>query len=248
MPGRAMLILLLLILGNSVFAQFDPEMVFVQGGTFRMGSNLGVEDERPVHKVILDDFYIGKYEITQAQWKLIMPEDTNKCYFDGCANWPVERVNWYNVQEFIVRLNQKTQMDFRLPTEAEWEYAAKGGGFSRGFKYSGSNTVENVAWKNGNSGNVSHQVGTRRPNELGIFDMSGNVFEWCEDWYAPGYYQTSPVENPLGPESGVARVIRGGSWFHDNSGLRVTDRESGNPGFRYGYIGFRLCRSAAKTQ
>lgn len=245
-PGY--ILVFLLTITSSVFSQVVPEMVFVQGGKFKMGSNIGSEDERPVHEVTLDDFYIGKYEVTQAQWRMIMDQDTNKRYHHDCDNCPVERVNWYNVREFIEKLNQKTQMNYRLPTEAEWEYAARGGSSSRGFKFSGSNIPETVAWKDGNAGNMTHLVGTKRPNELGIFDMTGNVFEWCADWYYVGYYQSSPAKNPQGPKGGGQRVMRGGSWFFDKSGLRATDRESGNPEFRYGYVGFRLCRSATSMR
>ncbi len=248
MQRSGIILVLLLTFIISGLSQLSPEMVFVRGGKFLMGSNLGGEDERPVHEVFLNDFYIGKFEVTQAQWKWIMDQDTNKRYFEGCGNCPVERVNWYNVVEFIEKLNQKMQLNYRLPTEAEWEYAAKGGHLSRKFKFSGSNSVEKVAWKDGNSGNMTHPVGMKRPNELDIFDMSGNVFEWCSDWYSPDYYQVNHSVDPTGPEVGTSRVIRGGSWFFDHSGLRVTDRESGNPGFRYGYVGFRLCRSASKNQ
>jgi formylglycine-generating enzyme required for sulfatase activity len=222
----------------------DPEMVFVKGGKFKMGSNLGVKDEQPVHDVFLDDFYIGKFEITQEQWKWIMADDTNKRFFEGCGICPVERVSWYNVMEFIEKLNRKTGLNYRLPTEAEWEYAAKGGALSKGYKYSGSNSIDSIAWKDGNSGNTVHPVGRKKPNELGIFDMTGNIFELCSDWYSPTWYQVSGKVNPTGPAVGNARVMRGGSWFHDHTGLRVTERESGNPTFRYGYVGFRLCRSA----
>lgn len=221
------------------------DMVFVQGGKFKMGSNLGSEDERPVHEVVVDDFFIGKYEITQKQWRLIMDRDTNKCYFKGCDSCPVERVGWYNVQEFIKKLNEKTGQAYRLPTEAEWEYAARGGTLSKGYKYSGSNADVSVAWKVGTSNMRTHIIGRKKPNELGIYDMSGNVFEWCSDWYSPTWYQVSTKEDPVGPDGGTFRVIRGGSWFYDYAGLRVTDRESANPYFRYGYVGFRLCRSAA---
>ena len=221
-------------------------MIFVQGGKFKMGSTLGGNDERPVHEVVLNDFFIGKFEITQKQWKLIMDQDTNKRYFEGCDSCPVERVSWYNAVEFIGKLNEKTQMNYRLPTEAEWEYAARGGALSKGYKFSGSNADISVAWKVGTSNRMTHPVGQKKPNELGIYDMSGNVFEWCADWYSPAWYQVSPKDNPTGPATGVFRVIRGGSWFYDHAGLRVTDRESANPSFRYGYIGFRLCRSAVE--
>jgi formylglycine-generating enzyme len=222
----------------------SPEMVFVRGGKFRMGSTSGGKDEQPVHEVVLDDFFIGKYEITQSQWKQIMETDTNKRFFEGCGICPVERVTWYNVQEFIKILNERTGLVYRLPTEAEWEYAATGGQLSKGYKYSGSNSIDSVAWKDGNSGGMVHPVGRKKPNELGIYDMSGNIFEWCSDWYSPDWYAISVKKNPQGPEYGSTRVMRGGSWYHDHTGLRVTERESGNPVIRYGYVGFRLCRSA----
>ncbi|MEI6456252.1 MAG: SUMF1/EgtB/PvdO family nonheme iron enzyme [bacterium] len=223
-----------------------PEMIFVQGGKFHMGSILGGEDEKPVHEVDLPDFYIGKFEITQAEWRMVMDQDTSKRFFEGCDSCPVERVSWYNVQEFIKKLNERTNMNYRLPTEAEWEYAARGGSRSKGYKYSGSNSDVSVAWKVGNSGNSTHQVGRKRANELGIYDMTGNIFEWCSDWYSPTWYQVCPRHNPAGPADGVSRVIRGGSWYYDYAGLRTTDRESANPNYRYGYIGFRLCRSVSE--
>ena len=227
----------------------NPAMVFVHGGKFKMGSTIGGSDEKPVHEVVLDDFYMGRFEVTQIQWRQIMDQDTNKCYFEGCDSCPVERVSWYNVQEFIRKLNEKTQMNFRLPSEAEWEFAARGGMYSKRYKYSGSNTDSEVAWKVGNSGSRTHPVGRKKPNELGIYDMTGNVFEWCADWYAPAWYKVTTENNPTGPVEGVHRIIRGGSWFYDHAGLLSADRESANPSFRYGYIGFRLCRSAAnRTQ
>ena len=225
-----------------------PEMVFVHGGKFKMGSNMGSVDELPIHEVILDDFFLGKFEITQQQWRQIMDQDTNKCYFEGCDSCPVERVSWFNVQEFIEKLNGLTKMNYRLPTEAEWEYAARGGLFSKGYKYSGGNSDVSVAWKVGISHTMTHPSGRKKPNELGIYDMSGNVFEWCADWYSTTWYQDSPKTNPAGPPGGVFRVIRGGSWFYDHAGLRVSDRESANPSFRYGYIGFRLCRSSINSK
>lgn len=236
--------LFLSVLEFAIAQEFSPEMVFVQGGSFKMGWNLGCEDERPVHEVVLNDFFIGKYEVTQTEWKMIMDQDTNKNYFEGCRLCPVERVSWYNVQEFIQKLNKKTSMNYRLPTEAEWEYAARGGSASKGYRYSGSNTDISVAWKVGASDQKTHPVGLKKPNELGIYDMSGNVFEWCSDWYSSTWYLVSPKSNPKGADAGDFRVIRGGSWFYDNSGLRISDRGSANPAYRYGYIGFRLCHSA----
>lgn len=221
-----------------------PDMVFVQGGKFSMGSKLGGRDEQPVHDVVLQDFYIGRYEVTQREWKMIMSADTNMRYFEGCDSCPVERVSWFNIQEYIARLNEKTKSDYRLPSEAEWEFAARGGTLSKNFKYSGSNTDSIAGWIVGQSKAMTHCVGLKQPNELGIFDMTGNVFEWCADWYSATWYQVSPKDDPTGPAEGTFRVIRGGSWFYDYSGLRVTDRESSNPSYRYGYVGFRLCRSA----
>ena len=220
-----------------------PEMIFVAGGPFQMGSLLDVPDERPIHEVILDDFYIGKYEITQKLWDDIMGPDDHDNYIMGCPFCPVERVSWYNVREFLKKLNEKTGMNFRLPTEAEWEYAARGGKYSKRYIYSGSDTADAVAWRDGNAEGRSQPVGEKRPNELGICDMSGNVWEWCSDYYSQDYYMVSPRINPQGPSTGTFRVIRGGSWFHDRTGLRVSDRDKANPEFRYGYLGFRVCRS-----
>ncbi len=233
----------------------EPEMVFVKGGKFKMGTVTGGGDDQPVHDVVLDDFYIGKFEVTQQQWRTIMDQDTNKCYFEGCDSCPVERVSWYNVLEYIAKLNDTLKTNYRLPTEAEWEYAARGGTLSKGYKYSGSNSDEGVAWKvrssnamthpDGKKQSKTHPVGLKKPNELGIYDMTGNVFEWCNDWYSSSWYKISPKKGPEGPSEGTFKVIRGGSWFFDHAGLRTTDRESANPSYRYGYIGFRLCRSAS---
>ena len=244
---KSVTVLVFLCLSLDVVTAQTPshDMVFVQGGKFKMGSLFGAADEQPVHEVVVADFYIGRFEVTQFEWKMIMDNDTNRCYFEGCDSCPVERVSWYNVMEFIEKLNIKTGMNYRLPTEAEWEYAARGGTQSKGYKYSGSNSDDAVAWKVGISNAMTHPVGGKKPNELGICDMSGNVFEWCADWYSATWYQVSPKRNPTGPVEGEHRVIRGGSWFYDYAGLRVTDRESANPAFRYGYVGFRLCRPAS---
>lgn len=235
----------ILLLSFSLFSQdMNPEMVFVKGGNFMVGSKSGGYDEKPVHEVYLDDFYIGKYEVTQSEWYKVLPKDPSKRYFPGCDSCPVERVTWYQVQEFISTLNGLTGQNYRLPTEAEWEYAASGGTLSQRYKYSGSNKADSVAWTDGNAGNRVHPIGKKKPNELGIYDMSGNVFEWCSDWYSSYYYKLSSFENPGGPLEGEQKVMRGGSWFFDRSGVRIADRDKGNPDFRYGYVGFRLCRSA----
>lgn len=189
-------------------------MVYVSGGTFTMGgtSEQGSDaesDEKPTHNVTLSSYYICKYEVTQALWRAVM--GSNPSYFKG-DNLPVECVSWNDCQTFINRLNSYTGRNFRLPTEAEWEFAARGGNYSRHYKYSGSNYIGDVAWYDNNSGNRTHPVGTKQPNELGLYDMSGNVYEWCSDWY--GSYSSYSQSDPTGPNSGSGRVERGGSWIN----------------------------------
>jgi formylglycine-generating enzyme required for sulfatase activity len=224
--------------------RLNIQMVLVRGGTFTMGGTSeqgsdGDSDEKPTHRVTLSSFYIGKYELTQAQWKTVMGSNPNN--FKG-DNLPVEQVSWNDVQEFIRKLNVKTGKDYRLPTEAEWEYAARGGASSRGYKYSGSNNVGEVAWYWDNSGSKTHIVGTKASNELGIYDMSGNVWEWCSDWH--GAYSSSAQTNPTGPFSGSARVLRGGSCGLDAQLVRVPYRYFYTPGNRGDGLGFRLARSS----
>jgi formylglycine-generating enzyme required for sulfatase activity len=193
-------------------------------------------DERPVHQVTVSSFRIGKYEITQGQWKAVM--GNNPAYFSKGDNYPVENVSWEDAQEFIRQLNIKTGKNYRLPTEAEWEYAARGGNRSQGYKFSGSNNVNNVAWNAGNSGESTHPVGTKSPNELGIYDMSGNVWEWCGDWSAP--YSASAQTNPTGASSGSYRVLRGGCWRVGASDCRVSFRYDINRTDRYYSLGLRV--------
>jgi formylglycine-generating enzyme required for sulfatase activity len=218
------------------------EMVFVKGGTFNMGSNNGGDDEEPAHMVRLHDFYMGKYEVTQKQWREVMGASTtlsDPAYFKNCDNCPVEQISWNDVQEFIKKLNQKTGRTYRLPTEAEWEYAA-GGGSSRQ-KWAGTNSendLERYAWYKGNGGGKTHAVGTKKPNFLGIYDMSGNVWEWCSDWY--GNYNSDNQTNPNGPSSGSYRVLRGGSWSNEPQRCRVANRGSDLPGSGDIVFGFRL--------
>ena len=220
------------------------EMIAVQGGTFMMGctpeqGNDCSNSEKPAHLVALGDFYIGMYEVTQAQWHAVM--GNNPSHFKG-DSLPVEQVSWNDVQEFIHKLNVQTDKQYRLPTEAEWEYAARGGIHSNGYKYSGSNTVSDVAWINSNSEETTHTVGTKLPNELGIYDMSGNVLEWCNDWL--GQYTEMGKINPKGANSGTLRVGRGGSWYSMEQVVRVSVRSGHNPESRAMNLGFRLACSA----
>lgn len=216
------------------------EFVLVEGGTFSMGSNDGESDEKPVHTVTVSDFYIGRYEVTQREWKSVM--GNNPSSFKG-DDLPVESVSWNDVQEFIKKLNELTGENYRLPTEAEWEYAARGGtNWQDNYIYSGSNNVGDAAWYSSNSSNTTHTVGTKQPNQLGIYDMSGNVWEWCSDWY--GNYNSTPQNNPAGATSGSYRVSRGGSWLSDASYCRVAYRNDDTPDFRSLYLGFRLACSS----
>ena len=186
----------------------------------------------------MNDYYIGKFEVTQALWVAVM--GNNPSGFQG-DNLPVVWVGWEVVQEFIRKLNQKTGARFRLPTEAEWEYAARGGNISKGYKYSGSNNIGDVAWYDGNSGGKIHQIGTKAPNELGVYDMTGNVSEWCQDRY--GEYSGSIQLNPNGAYSGSYRVYRGGCCTNFARYCRVSDRDYDKPGYGDSHRGFRLAMS-----
>lgn len=215
-------------------------MVEVGGGTFTMGATSeqgsdAWDEEKPAHEVTLSDYYIGQTEVTQALWKAVMgsnPSDSKG------GNLPVERVSWDDCQVFIQKLNQLTGKQFRLPTEAEWEYAARGGRKSRGYKYAGGNNIDSVAWCDGNSGNETHPVATKQANELGIYDMSGNVLEWCSDWC--GDYTSSSQSDPQGSSSGSFRVIRGGCYYNFARNCRVSYRISNTLDYRCGYLGLRL--------
>ena len=228
--------------GNQIFTVNGVEfkMIKVEGGTFTMGatSEQGSEaddDEKPTHQVTLSSYYIGETEVTQALWKAVMGK--NPSYYKG-DNLPVEQVSYNDIQKFIKKLNQKTGKTFRLPTEAEWEYAARGGNKSKGYKYSGSNNIEDVAWYDGNSNYKTHTVKTKQANELGLYDMTGNVWEWCSDRY--GDYSSSSQTNPKGPNSGSNRVLRGGGWNDLAWGCRVSYRGGNNPSISYYNYGFRL--------
>ena len=215
-------------------------MVAVQGGTFTMGATSeqgsdAYSDEKPAHRVTLSDYYIGQTEVTQALWQAVM--GSNPSNWKG-SNLPVEQVSWNDCQQFITKLNQITGRRFRLTTEAEWEYAASGGVRSRGYKYSGSNNLSDVAWYDDNSGSKTHPVGQKNANELGIYDMSGNVREWCQDWY--GSYGSSAQTNPQGPSSASNRVLRGGGWINFAGICRVSDRNRWLPGSSCDSLGLRL--------
>ena len=222
-------------------------MIAVEGGTFKMGAqsssssgdnydSYAYSTESPVHDVTLSSYYIGETEVTQELWEAVM--GSNPSNFSSYPQRPVEYVSWNDCQEFITKLNQLTGKNFRLPTEAEWEYAARGGNKSMGYKYSGSNTIGNVAWYDGNSSSRTHDVKTKQANELGIYDMSGNVYEWCQDWY--GDYSSGSQTDPTGPTSGSGRVLRGGSWGNYAWDCRVSYRYSNYPDLRDYYYGFRL--------
>jgi formylglycine-generating enzyme required for sulfatase activity/predicted Ser/Thr protein kinase len=239
---------------NDPIQQLMDNMVLVQGGTFTMGCTREqgsdcYDDEKPTRRVTLNDYSIGRYEVTQAQWRAVMGSDPPELYNTGCDQCPVERVSWEDVQDFIRRLNSRTGGSYRLPTEAEWEYAARGGTRSQGFKYSGSNNIHEVAWyegdaKKGNthgSQKTTRPVGQKKANELGLYDMSGNVWEWCADWY--GSYPTGSQTNPRGPSSGSGRVNRGGGWLGYPLRCRVSFRSSYTPTGRYLGLGFRLASS-----
>lgn len=220
------------------------EMVFVKGGCYRMGDTFGDfgeadNDEKPVHEVCVDDFYIGKYEVTQGQWRAVM--GNNPSYFKNCSSTcPVEQVSWNDVQDFIGRLNQRTGQRYRLPTEAEWEYAARSGGKQE--KYAGGDRVDSVAWYKDNFGRSTHPVGKKRSNGLGIYDMSGNVWEWTQDRFDKNYYSNSPRNNPTGPSSDSKRVRRGGCWNNSLRHTRAANRGNDTPEKRLNGVGFRLVR------
>ena len=224
-------------------------MVFVDGGTYNMGctSEQGGEcedDELPVHKVTVSSFWMGETEVTQALWKSVMGEEPSwgllPDYGVG-ASYPVYRITWHDCQNFIERLNDMTGLTFRLPTEAEWEFAARGGNLSKHYKYSGSNNIDEVACYIGNSNDRIHPVKKKKPNELGLYDMSGNVWEWCAEWYEEEYYSVSPSNNPTGPSYTCTHCVhRGGSWNYDPFYSRITNRGCTWHDEGYYNLGFRL--------
>ncbi len=227
---------------------FSFDLMYVEGGEFDMGGD-EYDDERPIHRVKVSSFYMGKYQVTQRLWETVM--DGNPSNFKG-ENRPVETVSWLDAQKFIKKLNKETDKPtglsgqaFRLPTEAEWEYVARGGIYSQGYTYAGSDRLKQVGWYNENSTNETHDVGLLLANELGIHDLSGNVYEWCEDWFDEKYYKQCKKkgleEDPSGADRGVFRMARGGSYFDSALPCRPTHRDRGMPGDRGYFTGFRLC-------
>ncbi len=280
-----------------LYGQLKPEMIFVEGDTFKMGRDKKdiikgkeFEDELPQHKVSLNSFYIGKYEVTVKQYKeyikdnnkkdMPSPPDSawfaehqeTKIYYPstlGTYKWwgwkdkhPMQKVSWYDAVKYCNWLSEKnglqkcytidgenTKCDFskngyRLPTEAEWEFAARGGNESKNYIYAGSDNIKDVAWYDITTSLARpYDVGTKAPNELGIYDMSGNVWEWCNDFYAANYYKYSPKENPKGAAPTIYRVLRGGSWHYRAALARIADRDGPKPGFTNFNYGFRIVRS-----
>ena len=214
----------------------------VEGGTFTMGATAEMSepdsDEKPTHQVTLSSYAIGETEVTQALWQAVM--GNNPSYFKG-DDLPVADVSWDDCQTFINKLNTLTGQRFRLPTEAEWEFAARGGNRSHHTKYSGSSSLDEVAWYEDNSGSKTHPVKTKRANELGIYDMAGNVWEWCQDWY--GSYSRRSQSNPTGPGSGSDRVSRGGSWSFTARYCCSSYRNGSTPDYRSSGLGLRLALS-----
>ncbi len=247
------LVLIVFLFSQNVIA--EPEMVFVKGGCFEMGDISGVGDvrEKPVHEVCVEDFYLGKYEVTQKEWKKIMK--TKPSYHRRCNDCPVDNISWLEIRKFIMKLKEKTGKNYRLPTEAEWEYAARSGGKME--MWSGTSDeieLEDYAWYEDNSCGETHPVGQKEPNGLGIYDMSGNVWELVWDRYDREYYKSSPKDNPKGPLGGSDRVVRGGSWYWDALNSRTTYRYGIGTSDRFKGVGFRIAlveevaRSEAKAK
>ena len=264
-PWLIIIVILALLATGAIFiinASKKADMVFVKGGTFKMGSTSGDDDEKPVHNVTLNGFYISKYEVTQGEYEAVMGKNPSK-FIESGEDAPVEKVSWYDAVEYCNKLSDKKGLEqcysgaeddikcdfnangYRLPTEAEWEYAAKGGKKSKGYTYSGSNAINEVAEYEGNNNKSTKPVGGKQANELGIYDMSGNVWEWCWDW--KGDYSSGSQNNPRGSASGSFRVYRGGSWDFNASYCRIARRYYFYPGDSDYSLGFRLACSSKQN-
>lgn len=217
------------------------QFIWIDGGCFSMGSNnsekYSKRDEKPVHEVCVDGFHLAIHEVTQHQYEKVTGK--NPSHFAGHESHPVENISWSDTQEFLRQLNQKSTMQFRLPTEAEWEYARRGGR-----NEAVENDAHEIAWFRENSDGRTHEVGTKKKNQLGLFDLGGNVHEWCGDWYQADYYKSSPGKNPTGPSSGKSRVFRGGSWKDGKWSLRYGYRDKLHPSYRFKGLGFRVAAPA----
>ena len=229
--------------GDVITNSIVMKLVHIPAGEFMMGSNDGDSDEKPVHLVrISEGFYMGVTEVTQAQYREVM--GINPSCFKG-DNLPVENVNWNDVMEFCKKLSQKEGKDYRLPTEAQWEYACRAGTKTRfGFGDSES-SLGDYAWYEGSGGSKTHSVGVKKPNAWGMYDMHGNVWEWCSDWYSSDYYKTSPSANPIGPASGRLHVLRGGYWGNVPGSCRSAYRNGHKSDYRYCSQGFRVVVSVS---
>ncbi len=246
-------VFLMVFINPEINAQvpIKPTMVKVEGGTFSMGSNqlhyiIRSKDENPIHSVTVSSFSIGKYEVTVAEYKAFC-NATNRPMpnsWTPSGGWidthPMANITYNDAVAYCNWLNDVYDGNFRLPTEAEWEYAARGGNKSRGYIYSGSNDLEEVGFYGNNSRGGTHPVGSKKPNELGLYDMSGNVWEWCQDWYDETYYSKSPRNNPRGPSSGSYHVLRGGAWGLEAVDCRVTTRYESGIDYRNLNRGFRI--------
>ena len=226
----------------------EVEWVSVQGGSFRMGDTFGDGEDRarPDHAVTVSNFYIGKYEVTFNQYDAFCDATQREKPDDkgwGRGNRPVIRISWNDANAFCEWMSKRTGQAIRLPTEAEWEFAAKGGIQSKGYKYSGSNHVDEVAWIYSNSGMRTQPVGLKKPNELKLYDMSGNMWEWCSDWYDETHYSNSPERNPEGPSTGVTKTLRGGSWGNGPNHMRCDNRDGSRPGYKDNSLGFRCVKT-----
>jgi formylglycine-generating enzyme required for sulfatase activity len=240
-------------LTEAFIKEIIDNMVEIPAGSFLMGSNEGEDDERPIHNVLIDRFYMNKYVVTQKEWVEVIgtkPWETLK-YVKIADLCPVVNVSWYDTINFIRELNGITGKAFRLPTEAEWEYACRSGSASRfahgviKLNLSGYAWYYNNAFKRGEM--YAHEVGTRKPNKWGLFDMQGNVYEWCSDWYRRNYYNKSPINNPTGPRYGDYKVVRGGDWARTDYFLRIASRRQYSPHYKDSYVGFRLVMDAEET-